>query len=128
MSSKISGRILGELEKEIMEVVWISSKPVAVKEVLDNLQNKRKIAYTTVMTIMVRLVDKGVLTRKLASSSYLYEPKLSQEKFIAQSVHNIFTSVISTFGREAAAHFIKEIQKLNPQKRKELLKILDKKD
>ena len=116
---------LGDLERKIMEIIWESEGPVSVSDVVRVLSRKRKIAYTTVMTIMGRLVDKGILTRKLSGSSYQYLPKVSQEKFIAKSVHNIFTTAVSTLGQEAVTYFVKEIKRLNPKKRQELLKMLD---
>lgn len=117
---------LGELEKEIMEIIWGAQEPISVSDVVGVLIKKRKIAYTTVMTIMGRLVNKGILTRKLNGTSYLYQPKVSQEKFIAKSVHNIFTTAVSALGQEAVVHFVKEIKKISPEKRKELTKLLDK--
>lgn len=121
-----SGRVLGELEREIMDFVWPSNQPVTVRSVFESISRDRKIAYTTVMTIMGRLVSKGVLVRKLKGSSYLYEPKVSKDKFVSKTVHNIFTSAVSSLGQEATTHFVKEIQKLDSKRRKELLEILDK--
>lgn len=115
---------LGPLEQEVMRCVW-KSKTCTVREVMEKLNQKKKLAYTTIMTIMGRLVDKGILTRKSDGLSYTYYPKVSKENFVAKSVHNIFTTAVNSFGQEAVTHFVKEIQKLSPEKREELLKILD---
>ncbi len=122
-----SGKVLGNLESEVMDIVWQSHSPISVREVTESLQTKRSIAYTTIMTIMGRLVEKGLLSRRLYGTSYLYQPRLSREKFMAKAVHNIFTTAVSSLGEEVATYFAKEIQRLNPKKRKELLKILNKK-
>ena len=119
------GRVLGELETEIMEIVWQAEKPISVSDVVGVLSKKRAIAYTTVMTIMGRLVDKAILVRKIKGPSYQYLPKVSRENFIAKSVHSIFTTAVSTLGQEAVTHFVKEIQKVNSKKREELSKMLD---
>ena len=116
---------LGALESKVMEIIWKQKKPVPVKVAFDILYKKRPIAYTTVMTIMTRLVDKGLLTRDLQGQKYLYKPKLAKKQFIAYAVHGIFSTAVSTLGEEALTHFIKEIQKINPKKRRELLKILN---
>lgn len=120
-----AGKVLGKLESEIMEIVWQSEQPVSIADVMRIISKKRKIAYTTVGTIMGRLVDKGILTRKPSGASHLYQPKLNREKFVASSVHNIFITAVSTLGQEVVLHFAKEIQKMSPKKRQELLKILD---
>lgn len=125
MSNRRTGQILGELEKEVMEVIWKSEHPLSVRDVRDVVRNKRQVAYTTIMTIMTRLTDKGVLSRKLKGLSYLYQPKLSRDQFVARAAHRIFTTAVSNLGEGVASYFIKEIKKLNPKKRQELLKILD---
>lgn len=124
---RVTGKVLGELESEIMEIIWRQKDATSVKSVKDVteiLGKRRKIAYTTVMTIMARLVNKGVLVRRLSGPSYLYKPKVTKEQFIAKAVHGIFSSAVSTLGEEVLTHFVKEIQKVNPKKRQQLLKIL----
>lgn len=123
----VNGNVLGELESGIMDIIWNQKKTVSVKTVADILKIKRKIAYTTVMTVMARLATKGVLVRHLNGSSYLYKPKVSKEQFIAKAVHTIFAASVSTLGEEVLTHFVKELQKISPQKRQDLLKILNNK-
>lgn len=118
---------LGNLEKQIMNIVWSEKTPVSVRFVTDSLRKKRQIAYTTVMTIMSRLVKKEILSRRLHGLSYLYKPKFNREKYVAKTVHSIFTSAVSAFGGSAVSYFVREIQKLSPKKRRELLQTLDKK-
>lgn len=121
---QVNNRVLGELESKIMEIIWRQKGVMSVKEVAKILSKKRQIAYTTVMTIMSRLVKKGVLVRHLSGLSYLYKPKVGKEQFIAKAVHGLFSSAVSILGEEALTHFVKEIQKINPKRRQQLLKIL----
>src|ERR1700726_1102706 len=59
-------RGLAPLESEIMDAIWDASRPVSVREIVDELNERRPepLAYTTVMTLMNRLVAKNVLTRQ----------------------------------------------------------------
>ena len=107
-----------------MEIIWRQKDVISVKEVAKILSKKRQIAYTTVMTIMSRLVKKGVLVRRLNGLSYLYKSKVAKEQFVAKAVHGLFSSAVSILGEEALTHFVKEIQKINPERRQQLLKIL----
>ncbi len=118
------GKELGELESEIMEIVWQSNEPVSVKAVAEMLQKDRKIAYTTVMTIMGRLVDKGLLKRKESSKAYSYQPAYSKDKFLTRISRQIIKNFVSSFGDGAVAHFAQEVEKIAPKKRKELQKML----
>ena len=67
-------RTLGELETEIMRRLWRRAKPTTVRELVDELQRDREIAYTTVMTVLDNLHKKGWLRRELDGRAYRYEP------------------------------------------------------
>ncbi len=126
-SEQKAGKVLGELESEVMEIIWQSKDPISVRTVTQILQKKRKIAYTTVMTIMNRLVDKGILSRKQEGRAYLYKGAVSKDKFLTRISRQIIKNFISSFGDAAVAHFAQEVEKLAPRKRQALLKILKEK-
>lgn len=68
--------ILGELEQQIMAVLWRSRKPLLVRDVQEALQGQgRDLAYTTVMTVMDRLAKKDALERQLAGRAWSYRPR-----------------------------------------------------
>ena len=81
-------KFLGDLECEIMELVWKKAAPtVTVREIYDILRHERQIAYTTVMTTMVRLAEKGLL--KIVDRAGLancYAPVESRTDFIRNAV------------------------------------------
>ncbi len=70
---------LGELETEVMSIVWERGR-ATVQDVKDALEPRRALAYTTVMTVMSRLAEKGVLKREKEGRAYYYTPATSQEK------------------------------------------------
>lgn len=101
---------LGELEAEIMEIIW-KSKSASVREVLSNLKKRRKVAYTTIMTVMARLAKKGILKRKLdASGAYIYIPTQDKETFLASSSRKLIKNLINEFGEVAVAQFIDVVE------------------
>jgi predicted transcriptional regulator len=53
----------GELEASIMDVIWAATAPVRVREVSDQLNRKRPLAFNTVQTVMENLFHKGWLGR-----------------------------------------------------------------
>ncbi|MFE3518319.1 BlaI/MecI/CopY family transcriptional regulator [Streptomyces sp. NPDC059166] len=65
-------RQLGELEDTVMTRVWQWNRPVTVREVLEDLQQERSIAYTTVMTVMDNLHQKGWVRREVDGRAYRY--------------------------------------------------------
>jgi len=116
---------LGELEKQIMDIVWKCNE-CSGRDVLNSLGKKRTLAYTTVATILQRLYEKGLLIRKEKRIGYVYSPKLSKEgygKSIAKSFLNKF---IDSFGDTAIASFAEGIDGLPKKKRKQFLKLIEK--
>ncbi|MCQ0024403.1 BlaI/MecI/CopY family transcriptional regulator, partial [Streptomyces somaliensis DSM 40738] len=65
-------RRLGELEDAVMTRVWRWNRPVTVREVLEDLRKERSIAYTTVMTVLDNLHQKGWVRREVAGRAYRY--------------------------------------------------------
>ncbi|MEV0009266.1 BlaI/MecI/CopY family transcriptional regulator [Streptomyces sp. NPDC047973] len=65
-------RQLGDLEDTVMTRVWQWNRPVTVREVLEDLQQERSIAYTTVMTVMDNLHQKGWVRREVDGRAYRY--------------------------------------------------------
>jgi len=118
---------LGPLEKEILEIVWKKDQ-LAVRQVLLDLNQTRsnsdKLAYTTVMTIMKRLVDKSVLVRKKSGRSFLYTAKKAKPQFVKLVVKQTIQSLVDRFGEPAIAAFVDEVDHLSPAERHELVKKL----
>src|SRR5207249_3045671 len=78
-----SGDLLGPLESAVMERLW-KRGPATVRDVVDDLGRSRGLAYTTVMTVMVRLQAKGMLRRERNGKTYVYRPAFSREEHRAR--------------------------------------------
>lgn len=115
---------LGKLEREIMELVWLNKEPITVRAVFESVSKQRKIAYTTIMTVMGRLVKKGLLSTKPLGKAYLYQATYSKDRFLAKISSQIIKGLISSYGDLAIAHFTEELEKIPAPKRQELLKLL----
>jgi len=74
---------LGDLERAVMDALWDRAQPATVREVADALA-ARKLAYTTVMTVLDRLTAKGFVTRERVGRAWSYRPAASREAYIAQ--------------------------------------------
>ena len=121
---KKKGNVVGELEKDILEALW-TLKEGTVREVLGALKAKRKAAYTTVMTVMGRMVEKGYLCRKeLQNGSFLYTPCQGQEEFYATTSRVLFSQMIRNFGSVAVAQFVDVLEEVDPKQIQALRKRL----
>lgn len=110
--------LLGSLEQKVMAVLWQIGQGT-VRDVLDHLTGDRRPAYTTLMTIMVRLHDKGLLRRTLKGNAYVYEPAFSKEGFLEEASRKAVREVLDRFGDLAVARFVEEAH-LSPEKLRQL--------
>lgn len=96
-------KFLGDLECEIMELVWKKANPtVTVRDIYENLRQQRPIAYTTVMTTMVRLAEKGLLRIvDKAGLANCYTPAETREEFISNAVARVFVVFMKEFPEES---------------------------
>jgi predicted transcriptional regulator len=115
---------LHELEAEIMEEVWRQGE-TTVKRVMEALNRKTKPprAYTTYMTVMQRLDEKGLLDRTRSGRYDTYVPTLSQEEYQELRAAAQVQGLVDEFGDVALAHFAKSLQTLDPARRRQLRRL-----
>jgi len=113
-------KLLGPLEAEIVRAAWTAGEPVSVRHLVDRLNQRRspRLAYTTVMTVMNRLAEKGILRRRKQGRGYLYEPVAADPAGLA------VRGVVRDFGEAAIAHLVDEA-KSDPKVLKRLQRLLE---
>ncbi|MET0413225.1 MAG: BlaI/MecI/CopY family transcriptional regulator [Polyangiaceae bacterium] len=121
---------LHELEAAVMDVVWSKGLvSFAVADVLAQLERTREIAYTTVMTTLARLHDKGLLTREREGKRYLYSVRLSREEFLESTAREVLDravggpqalAMLAEKVSEASARELDELEALIRRRRQEL--------
>lgn len=120
-----SGRLLGSLESEVMSHMW-RLKQATVRQVVSIINRERECAYTTVMTVMCHLVDKGLLARHSEGKRYRYSVAQSEDEFLRARSQEKVRSLLSDYGDLAIAGFLGEIGKAKPEKLAELREMLSK--
>lgn len=92
-------KVLGDLEAEIMERIWARPhhQGTTVRDVFEALYERRRIAYTTVMSTMARLARKRLLRVEKSDHAYVYYPNLTQEQFISRFVGLILQDLLVSF-------------------------------
>lgn len=82
---------MGELEDAVMTRVWKWNRPVTVREVLEDLQQERSIAYTTVMTVLDNLHQKGWVRREAEGRAYRYEAVSTRAAYSAALMNDAWS-------------------------------------
>ncbi|NUQ81535.1 MAG: BlaI/MecI/CopY family transcriptional regulator [Bacteroidetes bacterium] len=83
---------LGETEMEVLNHVW-RLQNATVSDVHESMRSYRKVAYTTVMTIMKKLADKGLLRIEKEGVSYRYFPTRTEAEVKAELAGSFVSSV-----------------------------------
>lgn len=108
-------KLLGDLEADIMQVIWSrGDAEVTVREVHEQLEASRTIAYTTVMTVMGNLARKKILTAERSGKAHRYRAMQSYEQFTEHAVGRIVDELMKDFSAPAIAHFARAMDRQNP--------------
>ncbi len=106
---------LGELEAAIMEVIW-THRAATVREVRGHLRRTPPPGYTTVATIMMRLVDKGLLDRSRAGKTDLYRPVYDRSEFERRTAAAAIDRLVDAYGDVALAQFATALENADPER------------
>ena len=118
-------KILGDLEHDIMAVLWDRGK-ATVRQVHQQLGNGREIAYTTVMTVMSRLGTKGLLAKSRIGNAFVYTPTYTREQFTQFSLKKVFSGLLRDFSAPAIHQFVESLGSQRPEELAELARAVKK--
>ena len=106
-----------------MKVVWRLGQ-ATVRDVYESLLESRRIAYTTVMTMMNVLEAKGYLKKEKHERAYRYRPTRPERTVISSMVREFINRVFDGAPRPLLLHLVKDTR-LTIRERAELLKLID---
>jgi predicted transcriptional regulator len=99
----VAGRRVGDLESEVLDVLWSARTWLSGREVLERLGDESR-AYTTVMTVLGRLIDKSLVERVEEGKGYVYRAAGDPDELTAQAIRSLLSA--TAHPRVALAHFI----------------------
>lgn len=104
--------------------MWRTPTAIGVRGVLDAMGDPAP-AYTTVMTIMGRLYEKRLLSRKTLGKAYLYKARVSESEFLRIIAQRRVRKLVDDFGDVALAQFADELNRAGEDTRRRLERIRD---
>jgi predicted transcriptional regulator len=115
---------LHDLEAEVMEDVWRQGE-ASVRSVMEacNRGRRQPRAYTTYLTIMVRLDRKGLLQRRREGKTDFYRPRLSKDEYQAARAEAEVDALVDQYGDVALSHFARQMEQLDPERRRALQRL-----
>jgi predicted transcriptional regulator len=110
---------MGELEAAIMDLLWAAHGWLTPGKVREALAPDRDLAYTTVMTVLVRLWRKGLLERERRGRAYAYRALHDREEHVASRMREVLESAADPAG--ALNHFVERLSAAQRRRLRDLL-------
>lgn len=119
----IAGTSLGSLEAELLERLWAAGAPLGARELADRLSGPRR-SYTTVVTVLTRLVGKGLVERTGDGRRFTYQPAGDLDQLTARAIERLLAGAGDR--RAVLAHLVSGTQ--DPELLADLAKVLREND
>ena len=114
---------LSENEWQIMNALWKKS-PATAREIIEQIPGEVTWAYTTVKTMLARLVAKEAVSEHKRRNTSLYEPLIAQKHARKNAFITLFDKVLNGAVEPLMLYLIEE-KKLTQKEREELIRILE---
>ena len=116
--------VLTEQELELMKIIW-QRESVTVRDVYESLLEHRKIAYTTVMTMMGILQEKGYVTKTNDAKAHVYQPAQPKQQVVTHLVSDFVERVFNGSAKPLLLNLV-ENEKLSAKEIHEIAALLKK--
>ena len=108
-----------------MNIVWQKGN-VTVRDVYETLRETRPLAYTTVLTVLGTLTEKGAVHREMKDRTYVYRPRMSHKEAVNRNLQYLAGKFFEGSARSLAAHMI-ESEELSHQELEALRRMIEEK-
>ena len=96
----LNGQSLGELEAQILDIVWEIDRPVTTTDVFRVMYDRRALSYSTIMLTMAKLAKKGILTQQRTGDrkkdAFIYTPQVGREEMAQRLMEDIAQKLLHT--------------------------------
>ena len=123
---------ISNLEAEIMKIVWEKEK-VTVREVHETMlkkeiekKNQGFIPYTTVMSTMTTLAEKGLLEQDKRSKTYIYSAAIDKKELSKGIIRSVAEKLLEGSAKSLVSKFLSDTSHISIERIEELLKEIDK--
>ena len=113
-------------ELELMKIVWRHDGAVTVRDVYEALRARRPVAYTTVMTSLKTLEQKGHLKATQQDRANVYRPAKPKQQVIREMVREFVDRVFNGAGQPLVVHMLED-DRISESELREITKMLGKK-
>lgn len=107
-------RFFGPLEAKIMDILW-NKEAMTIKEVQSVLDKEKSTNFNTVMTVMNRLVEKGILRKNIEGRSTVFKPVQSRADFLDNQSKEMTNELMDEFGNVVVSHMLDALEDVDDE-------------
>jgi len=127
LSAEGLAKVLGDLEARVMRAVWALRKPVPARAVHERVIREHDVALLTVITVLNKLVTKGLLVRVKQDDLYHYSARLTEEEFRTHASRRVVSGILSLGPEAVAASLVDALAEHDPAQLAELGRLIRRK-
>lgn len=120
LSAEGLAKVLGDLEARVMQAVWRLAEPAPARAVHDLVAKKHRVALLTVVTVLNKLVAKGLLVREKRDDLLHYEARMTEDAFMAHASRRVVEGILSLDSQAVAASLVDVLAEASPEQLAEL--------
>lgn len=118
-------KVLGDLEARVMRSVWRIGRPATAREVHEVVAREHDVAIHTVITVLNKLVRKGLLRRRKRSDLLHYEARWSEAEFMTWASRRVVEGILSFGPNAVATSFVDVLAERDPERLAELNRLIE---
>lgn len=119
-------KFLGDLEARVMHAIWQIGEPASAREVHARVADEHKVELLTVITVLNKLVTKGLLSRAKKDDLFHFQARLSEQEFMAKASRKMVEGILSLSPDAVAASLVDVLAERDPQQLADLARLIRK--
>ena len=113
-------KVLGDLEARVLRTVWSFGHPVPARAVFERVAEEHPVAPLTVVTVLNKLVSKGVLARRKQRDLLHYSARMDEAEFMTHVSRRVVEGILAFDPEAVAASFVDVLAERDPAQLEEL--------
>ncbi|MBA3258970.1 MAG: BlaI/MecI/CopY family transcriptional regulator [Gemmatimonadales bacterium] len=124
LSAEGLAKVLGDLEARVLRSVWALGRPVPARAVHARVIEEHRVAFLTVVTVLNKLVAKGILSREKLNDLFHYEARQSEAEFTALASRRLVEGILSLSSEAVTASFVDVLAEQDPEQFERLARLV----
>ncbi|HEU0078184.1 MAG TPA: BlaI/MecI/CopY family transcriptional regulator [Longimicrobiaceae bacterium] len=117
-------KVLGDLEARVMRTVWQIDRPATARTIHERVVREHAVAIHTTITVLNKLVEKGLLRREKREDLLHYEARFTEEEFRTQASRRVVEGILSMGPEAVTASFVDVLAEHDPERLAELARLI----